>query len=134
MHRIFSSYAWVKPIKRKSGVNIFRVVEEIFNEKQCRRLQTDKGKEYLNKHVKMILTKYNVEFCTSNNEVKAALIERFNRTMKTRMYKYFTANNTLKYIDILPHLVDGYNRTVHRSIGMAPADVESNHVMQLRQQ
>ena len=66
-------------------------------------------------------------------EVKAALIERFNRTMKTRMYIYFTANNTLKYIDILPHLVDGNNRTVHRYIGMAPADVQSNHVMQLRQ-
>ena len=129
----FSRYAWVIPIKRKTGVEISRVLEEIFKEKQCRRLQTDKGKEYLNKHVKLILKKYNVEFWTSNNEVKAALIERFNRTMKTRMYKYFTANNTLKYIDILPNLVAGYNRTVHRSIGMAPADVQSKHVMQLRQ-
>ena len=43
--------------------------------------------------------------------------------MKPRMYKYFTANNILKYIDILPHLVAGYNRTVHRSIDMAPAPI-----------
>ena len=70
----FSRYAWVKPIKRKTGVEISRILEEICKEKQCRRLQTDKGKENLNKHVKLILKKYNVEFWTSNNEVKGALI------------------------------------------------------------
>ena len=48
------------------------------------------------------------------------MVERFNRTLKDRMYKYFTANNTKKWIDVLPKLVANYNNTVHRSIKMKP--------------
>ena len=55
--------------------------------------------------------------------MKAAMVERFNRTMKTRMYKYFTSNNTKRYVDVLPELISGYNNTVHSSINMAPANV-----------
>ena len=50
-------------------------------------------------------------------------MERFNRTLKQRLYRYFTAANTLKFIDILPDLVEGYNATPHRSIGKAPKQV-----------
>ena len=39
------------------------------------------------------------------------------------MYRYFTAKNTHRYVDVLPDLVYSYNRSYHRSIQMAPADV-----------
>ena len=39
------------------------------------------------------------------------------------MYRYFTARNTYRYVDALPALVQGYNVTKHRSIGMPPRDV-----------
>ena len=51
------------------------------------------------------------------------LVERFNRTLKEPLYRYFTAANTLRFDDALPELVQGYNATRHRSIGMAPQDV-----------
>ena len=31
---------------------------------------------------------------------KASIVERFNRTLKTRMYKYFTAHETRRWVDI----------------------------------
>ena len=43
------------------------------------------------------------------------------------MWKYFTANNTLKYIDILQKLVKSYNSSRHRSIGMRPVDVNKKN-------
>ena len=86
-------------------------------------IANDKGKEYLNQYVRKLLTKYNIELWTSNNEVKASLVERFNRTMKTRMYKYFTANNTRRYVEVLPKLVSGYNNTINSSIGMPSSKV-----------
>ena len=43
-------------------------------------------------------------------------MERLNRTMKNIMWKYFTANNTQKYIDVLPCMVEKYNNAYHRSI------------------
>ena len=65
----FSRYAWVKPVRNKSGKEIARALEEIFQEKVCKRLQRDKGKEYLNQHVRKLLKKYNVELWTTNNEI-----------------------------------------------------------------
>ena len=48
------------------------------------------------------------------------MIERFNRTIKERIFKYLSANNTRKYVDVLDLLVDLYNNTIHSSIKMTP--------------
>ena len=48
------------------------------------------------------------------------MIERFNRTIKEKMFKYFSANNTRKYVDVLDLLVNQYNNTIHLSIKMSP--------------
>jgi len=46
--------------------------------------------------------------------------------MKEKMFKYFSANSTRKYIDILDKLVDQYNNTIHSSIGMTPKEASKN--------
>ena len=51
------------------------------------------------------------------------MVERFNRTLKERLYRYLTTANTLRFDNVLPQLVQGYNATRHRSIGMPPEDV-----------
>jgi len=71
-----------------------------------------------------MLQRHNIRFYTSDNyDIKAAVVERFNRTLKTKMYKYFTFKN----IDVLQDLVDSYNATYHRSIGMAPNEVNATN-------
>ena len=42
--------------------------------------------------------------------------------MKEKMFKYFSANNTKKYIDILDEMVNNYNNTKHSSIKMTPVE------------
>ena len=49
------------------------------------------------------------------------------------MWKYFTAQNRNRYLDVLPDLLDAYNHAKHRTIGMAPADVTLAHESQLWQ-
>ena len=44
------------------------------------------------------------------------MIERINRTIKKNMFKYFSANNTKSFLDVLDLLVDKYNNTIHSSI------------------
>ena len=44
------------------------------------------------------------------------MIDRFNRTIKEKMFKYFSANNARKYVDVIELLVDQYNNTIHSSI------------------
>ena len=38
------------------------------------------------------------------------------------MFKYFSANNTREYVDVLELLVDQYNNTIHSSIQMSPKE------------
>ena len=77
----------------------------------------DKGREFYNKDVQKLFELYSTE-----KEQKSCVIERFNRTIKVKIFKYFTANLTRKYIDVLDKLVDQYNNTVHSSIKMYPVE------------
>ena len=96
------------------------------------KLHTDKGTEFLNRNFQSFLKEKNIHFFTTNSELKASVVERFNRTLKTRMWKYFTAKNTRVYSDVLQDIVQGYNNSYHRSIGQVPASVSLLSVGQVR--
>ena len=81
---------------------------------------SDKGSEYYNRQVKELLKDNNIKLYSTENEEKSSVVERWIGTMKQHMYKYFTANETTKYYDILDKLVENYNNTVHSSIKMTP--------------
>ena len=58
-------------------------------------------------------------------ENMSAVIERFNRTLKTIMWKRFTAMNTRNWIDMLDELLNAYNSKKHSSIGMTPIEASN---------
>ena len=123
---VFSKKAWAIPVKTKSSKDMLVAFKELFHESDPRkpeRIQTDAGKEFLNKEVQGFLKQKGVKHFYSNSDKKAAVVERFNRTLKTRIWTYFTAHQTHRYLDILPKLVASYNNTYHRSIGRAPNQV-----------
>ena len=112
------------PLKTKQGQELVKAFRTILSSgRKPLKLQTDKGTEFLNRQFQKFLRDNNIHFFTVNSELKASVIERFNRTFKNKMYKYFTAKNTLSYIDVLPQLVSSYNNTYYRSIKMKPTQV-----------
>ena len=125
---VYSKYAWVIPVKNKTAVSVLQAFKIILSKGRTpKNIQSDKGTEFENHLFQNFLKKNNIHFYTSKNyDIKAAVVERFNRTLKTKMYKYFTMKKTKKYIDILNKLVSSYNNTCHRSIGMTPT--EASHI------
>lgn len=122
----FSKYAWVKPLKNKTGPVLARAMEEILKKSKRRPLhvQSDKGGEFTNRWFREVLKKRHINFYTSQNEeTKAAFVERLQRTYKAKMFRYFTYKRTLKYLDVLEDLMESYNNTVHSTIGMKPSEV-----------
>ena len=121
---IFSKYAWVVPLKTKQGQELVKAFQTILSSgRKPNKLQTDQGTEFLNRVFQKFLRENNIDFFTVNCGLKASVVERFNCTFKNKMYKYFTAKNSLTYIDVLPKLVKSYNNTYHRSIKMKPSQV-----------
>jgi transposase InsO family protein len=131
---VFSKKAWCIPLKTKGGKEVTAAFEKILNDTPCTFLQTDKGSEYLNGTFQAMLRDRNIKFYTSeNDDLKASVIERFNRTIKSKMWRYFTYANTRRYVDVIDDLVDSYNNTYHRSIGMKPSEVNSCNEQQVRE-
>ena len=57
------------------------------------------------------------------NDEKSVAAERFIRTSKNKIFKHMTAISKNIYFDVLDHIVNKYNNTVHRTIKMKPIDV-----------
>ena len=124
---ILSKYAWAVPLKSKCGGEIVTAFQSIFKTRKPKTLQTDSGTEFKNMIFQKFLKQEGVRFFTTFNNTKASVVERFNRTLKTKMWKYFTHNHTYNYIDVLDQLLHSYNHTYHSSIKRAPADVTSEN-------
>ena len=121
---VFSKYGWAIPLKNKKGVEVVRAFTEVWNsgQKPPKFLWTDKGKEFDNKLFRALLEEKNVHMYWTENEEKSCVVERWNRTIKSLMWKYFTKNRTGIYVNILPDLIEKYNDTYHSSIKCTPSD------------
>ena len=126
---IFSKYGWAVPLKTKTGIAVRDALKQIFKQHVPKKLWTDAGREFYNTEVKTLLKKHDITLYSTENEEKCSVVERWNRTIKTKLWKYFTANHTHKYIDVLDALIEKYNNTVNRAIGMTPTEARkpSNH-------
>ena len=123
---VFSKVAWCVPMKNKYATLLVAPLTTTFANDWPKTLQTEQGLEFLNKSIQALLKKYGIHhFSTHNAETKASIVERFNGTLKTRMWRYFTKHQTWRYIDVLQDLLQSYNNTPHRSIGMAPSQVSA---------
>ena len=117
---IFSKNGWLVPLKNKTGVTVSEAFKTLFKERKPMYIWSDKGSEFYNRQVKELFKDNNIKLYSTENEEKSSVVERWIGTMKQYMFKYFTANQTFKYYDVLDELVKHYNNTVHSSIKMTP--------------
>ena len=117
---LFSKYGWIVPLKTKTGLEVSKAFESIFKKGKPKKLWVDKGKEYYNKNMLDLLAKNNIKIYSTENEEKSSVCERWNRTIKEKMYKRFTMQNNTIYIEILLKILSSYNNSKNRSIGMTP--------------
>jgi hypothetical protein len=128
---IFSRQVWARALKQKSGQEVARAFQSIFEEAgggAPKLLQTDQGREFYNSQVRTLLTKYKVHLFSVKSAMKASLAERVNRTLKSRLWRYFTYTNQHKWFHILQDLVNSYNNTPHHSLpmGLTPLQAAQN--------
>jgi len=92
-----------------------------------------KGKEFYNKIFEKYLKKKNIHMYSTNSDQKSSIIERFNRSLKTKMYKYFTSVQNKNWISVIDDLVDSYNKTYHRTIRTTPNNVTDKNQLEIFQ-
>ena len=76
--------------------------------------------------MKSWLQNNDIETCSMHNEAKSAVVERFIRILKSKMYKYMASVSKNVYIVKLDVIVNKYNKIYNSTIKMKPVNVESN--------
>lgn len=129
----FSKFVWAKPLKNKTGPEVTTAMATIFKESKrtCQSLNTDQGTEFYNVYFQNLIKKYQINHYSTYTVKKAAIVERVIRTLKERLYKYFSLNGSYRWIDVLPDIVKEYNSRHHRTIGMKPKDVNKSNEKQI---
>jgi hypothetical protein len=123
----FTKKAYAYPLKTKTANEVESVLAPFLNSNKFRNFQTDQGKEWFNERVGALFKKHNINHYATFTEKKASIVERFNRTLKSKMWKRFTVNGSYVWITILNELVNDYNNSVHSTTGLKPNEINQHN-------
>ena len=103
---VFSKYGWIVPLKDKRGETVTKNSRNIcglIKVKNC------------TKNMNGLLNKHNVTLYSTENEEKSCVVERWNRRIKTKMWRHLTIQGNTQYLDMLSKLVKEYNNTKNQA-------------------
>ena len=120
----FSKYAWAVPLKSKDAMGVLSAFTSVISisKRKPKYIWVDEGTEFYNAVFTKWLKANNVIRYSTYENFHNPIIERFNRTLKTNMWRRFTRENTRRWLDMLESLMRDYNNSRHRSVGMTPTE------------
>jgi len=130
MIEIITRKGYVCAFKDKKAKTIELCLKEILNmiNEPVHSITFDKGTEFNNTKIKEFLKsqKIKIHMAETADKHKMGMIERFNRTIRSKMQKLFIINGNFKWIDYLDDVVQNYNETSHGSLpdGKAPKEMD----------
>ena len=110
---VFAKYAWVNTLKDTKGKTVLNAFIETANEsnRKPNKLWVDQGREFYNKLMQEWLDNNDILIYSTHNEGKSVIAERFIKTLKYKIYKRMTVNDSKSFFPYFNKLVDQYNNT-----------------------
>lgn len=125
-----SKFAWTIPVKSKAKDDIVKAMHTILmiSARSPSHLQTDLGKEFYNAPFQKLIKKYGIKHYSTFSTKKASIVERLIRTLKNKLFKYFSLKGKYEWLgNNLDLAVKSYNSSIHHTTKFKPVDVnESN--------
>ena len=121
---VLSRYLMGIPLKNKKPESVIKGFREIYkNGRLPCIMQTDDGSEFISRSTQAYFKSKRIKHFTTSSDTKSALIERAIKTLKNRLYKYFTHSKTFSWYNVFSKHIDNYNNTIHSVTKMAPKDI-----------
>lgn len=135
---VLSRQLFVEPLRRKTAADVESAFRAIFKRSGFIpwRLYTDQGREFTAESVQQLFNEHQIthRLMFTSPQFHCGMAERVIRTLKEKIYRWFTAERTNRWVDIVQTAVASINASPHRSLGdgMAPRDVNFANAEQLR--
>ena len=127
---VMSRLVFAEPVRSKTTAHMKEAFTRLWKQLPAnpKSVFTDKGNEFTAAAMRAFFKQLGVEQHNSENaDVKAAHAERSIRTLKTRLYKYFAANSTTRWIDVIAKLTSAINNSVNRTTGVTPNSIDAHN-------
>ena len=128
---VFSRYVFCVPMVSKDVSSVLTAFKQTIDHMgKCKNLNTDLENAVMGKQFQTYLQKLQINHHAVNPEMKKnnSIVERFNRTIRSKIIQYMESRNTKKWIDVIDKLATNYNNTYHRTIKQSPQQVWLNEV------
>jgi hypothetical protein len=131
---VLSRKIFVAPAKSKASDDMIQAFEKIWKKSRVfpHKLYSDQGLEFqAKKMLDYFLKKQIIKHVMYSPDLHAGVVERANRTIKDRLYRYFTQNKTVRWLDIVDNIVNAINNSVNRTIGITPNQVNAENAQSI---
>ncbi|KAL3096590.1 hypothetical protein niasHT_026347 [Heterodera trifolii] len=132
---VLSRKIFTAEVESKKSEHMIEAFEKIFKKADVlpNKLYSDAGLEFQAKKMKEYWNqKQIIKHVMYSPHLHAGVVERANRTIKERLYKYFSEKNTKRWVDVLDRVVHNLNNSANRTTGLRPVDVNFKNAIALR--
>lgn len=123
----FTKEAFVEKLKKKTTKETAEAFARILAraKKPPRNCYSDMGLEFMGSDFQALMKKHKIHHYTSKTKRKSFMAERFIRTLKSSIFRYFTNEKTKKWVTVLDDLVKAYNNTKHSTTLYKPSEIRA---------
>jgi hypothetical protein len=102
---IFSPFVWSVALTDKTATSITAALKSFFENIKPFSIQSQMYGICKYNGTTVSKTSGVILHTTHKRDLKGAIIERFDRTLKSKLFKYFTKNNTNRYLDVIDDIL-----------------------------
>ena len=123
-----TKYAWAIPLKDKSGKSTTAAFKNLLetSKRKPHKIWSDRGKEFYNTTFLHYLREQNIQIYSTNSDLKAVFVERFNRTLLDLIKEPMYIEGKGNWLNHLDAALDKYNSRVHGTTKMTPFEMSFN--------
>ena len=123
-----TKYAWAIPLKDKSGKSTTTAIKSPIEKTKRKpdKIWSDRGKEFYNKTFLDFLKQNEIQIYSTNSDLKAVFVERFNRTLLDLIKKPMYIEGKACWLNHLDAALEKYNNRVHGTTKMTPFEMVTN--------
>ena len=123
-----TKYAWAIPLKDKSGKSTITALKSLIEKEKRKphKIWSDRGKEFYNTTFLHYLKEQNIQIYSTNSDLKAVFVERFNRTLLDLIKEPMYIEGKACWLNHINNALDKYNNRVHGTTKMTPFEMVTN--------